>query len=330
MISFANPCFLLFVLLAPLSLFYYFKKYQKERASIRYSDLGLLKNLKPTKRLKQRHIPIFLRSVVILLLAIALARPQSGTKSTEITSEGIDIILVLDISGSMRAEDFKPYNRLYVAKEVIKDFIKGRQTDRVGLVVFSKQAFTQCPLTLDYDVLLKLLDQVDFGMIEDGTAIGMAIATGVNRLEQTKAKSKVMVLLTDGINNSGEIDPATAAEVAKTMGVKIYTIGAGKPGSALYPVQDPIFGKRYIYMENEIDEETLKKIAQLTGGEYFRAKDEKILKRIYQKISELEKTEIKVKEYINYQELFGYFLFLGFGFFLAEIVLANTRYGKIP
>ncbi len=330
MISFASPWFLLIVLLAPFSLFYYFKIYQKNKASIRYSDLGLLRNLKPTNRLKQRHIPIFLRSAVFVLLAIALARPQSGTKSKEITSEGIDIMLVLDISGSMRAEDFKPYNRLYVAKEVIKDFIKGRQTDRIGLVVFSKQAFTQCPLTLDYDVLLRFLDKVKFGMIEDGTAIGMAIATGVNRLKQTKAKSKVMILLTDGINNSGEIDPLTATEVAKTMGVKVYTIGAGKPGSALYPIQDPVFGKRYVYMENELDEVTLKKIAQLTGGEYFRARDEKMLLTIYQKISELEKTEIKVKEYMQYQDLFGYFLVLGFGFFLAEIVLANTRFRRIP
>jgi len=305
-------------------------EYQKRKASIRYSDLGLLKNLKPTRRLKQRHLPLFLRCAVIVLLAIGLARPQSGTKSKEITSEGIDIMLVLDISGSMRAEDFKPYNRLHVAKEVIKNFVRGRQTDRVGLVVFSKQAFTQCPLTLDYDVLLSFLEQVDFGMIEDGTAIGMAIATGVNRLKQTESKSKVMVLLTDGINNAGEINPLTAAEVAKTMRVKVYTIGAGKPGAALYPVKDPIFGKRYIQMENEIDEESLKRIAELTGGVYFRARDEKALLTIYQKISELEKTEIKIKEYVEHQDLFFHFLFLGFGLFLAEIVLGNTAYRKIP
>jgi len=330
MFSFANPWFLILFLLVPLVLFYYYKKYQKEKLSIRYPELKLLKNLKTTSRLKQRHLPIFLRSAVILLLAIALARPQTGMKSTQITSEGIDIMLVLDISGSMRAEDFKPHNRLYVAKEVIKNFIQGRKTDRVGLVVFSKQAFTQCPLTLDYNVLLKFLSQVDFGMIEDGTAIGMAIATGVNRLKETKAKSKVMVLLTDGINNAGEIDPLTAAEVARTMGVKIYTVGAGKPGAALYPIQDPIFGKRYVQLENEIDEKTLKQIAQLTGAEYFRAKDERMLETVYQKISQMEKTEIKVKEYIQHEDLFFYFLFLGFGLFLAEIILANTIYRKIP
>jgi len=330
MIKFANPIFLVFILAVPLMFFFYIKKHKGQKASIRYSDLGLVKRLKPSSRLKQRHITIFLRSLVIVLLAVALARPQSGRKFEEVLSEGIDIILVLDISGSMKAEDFKPENRLHVAKEVIKDFIKGRQTDRIGLVVFSRQSFTQCPLTLDYGVLLNFLDKVDFGMIQDGTAIGMAVANAVNRLRESKAKSKVIILLTDGINNAGEIDPLTAAEVAKTMKIKIYTIGAGKPGSALYPLQDPVFGKRYVYMKNEIDEKTLREIARLTGGQYFRAKDERGLKAIYDQISEMEKTEIKVKEYMQYNELFAQFASLGLLLFVVEIVLSNTRFRKIP
>jgi len=330
MIKFANPMFLAFILAVPLMLFFYLKRFKGRKASIRYSDLGLVKRLKPSSRLRQRHVTIILRSLVIVLLAVALARPQSGRKFQEVLSEGIDIILVLDISGSMKAEDFKPQNRLHVAKEVIKDFIRGRQTDRIGLVVFSRQSFTQCPLTLDYGVLLNFLDKVDFGMIEDGTAIGMALANAVNRLRESQAKSRIIVLLTDGINNAGEIDPLTAADVAKTMEVKIYTIGAGKPGSALYPIQDPIFGKRYVYMRNEIDEETLRKIAQLTGGQYFRAKDETGLKAIYDQISEMEKTEIKVKEYMQYNELFAYFASLGLLLFAGEIFLANTRFRKIP
>ena len=330
MLKFTNPIFLLFILAVPLMFYFYIIKHKGRKASIKYSDLTLVKRLKPSSRLKQRHITIILRSLVIVFLAVALARPQSGRKFQEVLSEGIDIILVLDISGSMRAEDFKPQNRLHVAKEVIKDFIKGRQTDRIGLVVFSQQSFTQCPLTLDYGILLNFLDKVDFGMIEDGTAIGMALANAVNRLRESKAKSKIIVLLTDGINNAGEINPLTAAEVAKTMGVKIYTIGAGKPGSALYPIQDPIFGKRYVYMKNEIDEESLRQIAQITEGQYFRAKDERGLKAIYDQISQMEKTEIKVKEYMQYNELFGYFASLGLILFVGEIVLTNTRFRRIP
>jgi Ca-activated chloride channel family protein len=265
-----------------------------------------------------------------VLLAFALARPQSGRKGQEISSEGIDIVLALDISGSMRAEDFKPHNRLYVAKQVIKEFIEGRRSDRIGLVVFSKQSFTQCPLTLDYGVLFNFLDKVDFGMIEDGTAIGLAIANAVNRLRESEAEGKVVILLSDGRNNAGEIDPITAAQAARAMNVKIYTIGAGKPGNAPYPVDDPIFGRRYIYVENEIDEATLRQIAQITGGEYFRAKDEEGLALIYKQISEMEQTEIKVKEYLQYNELFSNYALAGLLLLVTEIVLANTRYRKIP
>jgi Ca-activated chloride channel family protein len=330
MFRFQDPIFLVFVLVAIGILAYYIKFRRARAASIKYSDINLVRRLKPTFRIRERHVLPVLRTLAIVFLAFALARPQSGRKGQEISSEGIDIILALDISGSMRAEDFKPHNRLYVAKQVIKEFIEGRHTDRIGLVVFSKQSFTQCPLTLDYGVLFNFLDKVSFGMIEDGTAIGLAIANAVNRLRESEAKGKVVILLSDGRNNAGEIDPITAAQAAKAMKVKIYTIGAGKPGNAPYPVDDPIFGKRYIYVENEIDEPTLQQIAQITGGEYFRAKDEEALSRIYKQISEMEQTEIKVKEYLQYNELFSNYALVGLLLLVTEIVLANTRYRKIP
>jgi len=330
MFRFQDPIFLFLIVVAVGILVYYVRFRRSRAASIRYSDINLVRRLKPSFRIRERHILPVLRALAIVLLAFALARPQSGRKGQEISSEGIDIVLALDISGSMRAEDFKPHNRLYVAKQVIKEFIEGRQSDRIGLVVFSKQSFTQCPLTLDYGVLFNFLDKVSFGMIEDGTAIGLAIANAVNRLRESEAKGKVVILLSDGRNNAGEIDPITAAQAAKAMNVKIYTIGAGKPGNAPYPVDDPIFGKRYIYVENEIDEATLEQIARITGGEYFRAKDEEGLALIYKQISEMEQTEIKVKEYLQYNELFSNYALAGLLLLVTEIVLANTRYRKIP
>lgn len=330
MFRFQDPIFLVFIIAAIGILVYYVKFKRARAASIRYSDINLVRRLRPSFRIRERHVLPVLRALAIVFLAFALARPQSGRKGEEISSEGIDIILALDISGSMRAEDFKPHNRLYVAKQVIKEFIEGRRSDRIGLVVFSRQSFTQCPLTLDYGVLFNFLDKVSFGMIEDGTAIGVAIANAVNRLRESEAEGKVVILLSDGRNNAGEIDPITAAQAAKAMNVKIYTIGAGKPGNAPYPVDDPIFGKRYIYVENEIDEPTLGQIAQITGGEYFRAKDEEALSRIYKQISKMEQTEIKVKEYVQYNELFSNYALVGLMLLMVEIVLANTRYRKIP
>jgi Ca-activated chloride channel family protein len=239
-------------------------------------------------------------------------------------------MLALDVSGSMRAEDFKPENRLYVAREEIKRFVSKRASDRIGLVVFSQSSFTQCPLTLDYGVLLNFLDQVRFGMIKDGTAIGMALANCVNRLRESPSKSKVIVLLTDGVNNAGEIDPLTAAGIAKTMGVKIYTIGVGRPGNAMYPVDDPIFGKRYVYLPNEIDEDVLKEIAGKTGGKYFRARSEKELEQIYDEIDSLEKTKVKVNEYVQYEELFPSFVYFGLALLVLEMLLGQTIFRKIP
>jgi Ca-activated chloride channel family protein len=322
--------FLLGAAVIAAMVFHYLKRRKQSAASIRFSDLQIIKRSVKTGRQKYRRLLAALRVAAVAMMIAAFARPQAGTENREVTSEGIDIMLALDISGSMRAEDFKPENRLYVAKEEIKKFVSKRTSDRIGLVVFSQSSFTQCPLTLDYGVLLNFLDQVKFGMIKDGTAIGMALANCVNRLRESTAKSKVIILLTDGVNNAGEIDPLTAASIAKTMGVKIYTIGVGRPGNAMYPVDDPIFGKRYVYLPNEIDEDVLREIAQKTGGKYFRARSERELEQIYDEIDGLEKTKVKVNEYIQYRELFPLFAFLGFGFIVLEMILGQTVFRKIP
>jgi Ca-activated chloride channel family protein len=327
---FANPLFLLLLPIIPLLVWDYFRRAKTREASIVFSDISIPKNIRPGFRVKYRHVPIILRMLAIFIFILALARPQAGQKEEEIITEGIDIMLTLDISGSMKAEDFAPQNRLGAAKDVMRDFIKSRRNDRIGLVVFSRYSFTQCPLTLDYGTLLGLLDKVDIGMIEDGTAIGMALTNAVNRLRDSTVKSKIIVLLTDGVNNAGKIDPLTASKAAKALGVKIYTIGAGKPGGAMYPVEDPIFGKRYVHIDTEIDEALLKNIADETGGLYFRAKDKEGLEEIYKTIGQLEKTKIETKEYANYTELAGVFILPGFIFLLLEIMLANTLFRKIP
>jgi Ca-activated chloride channel family protein len=265
----------------------------------------------------------------LALLIIAFARPQSGIKGEEVTTQGVDIVLTVDISSSMKAEDIKP-NRVEAAKQVAREFIKGRKNDRIGMVVFAADAFTQCPLTLDYGILLSFLDEISIGMIEDGTAIGMGLATAVNRLRTSAAKSKVIILLTDGRNNRGEIDPQTAADASRAFGIKIYTVGAGTHGTALFPYDDPFFGRRYIPMPVDIDEATLREVADKTGGSYFRATDRQSLADIFKEIDALEKTEIKVTEFTRYSELFHIFVWLAMVFLLDEIILANTRFRKIP
>ncbi|MBU1006576.1 MAG: VWA domain-containing protein [Candidatus Omnitrophica bacterium] len=327
---FASPLFLILLSIIPLLAWDYLRRGNLRNASLAFSDISVAKNIRPGFRVKYRHMPMMLRMLAIFIFIIAMARPQAGQKEEEIITEGIDIILTLDTSSSMKAEDFKPQNRLGAAKEVIEEFIKSRKNDRIGLVVFARYSFTQCPLTLDYGTLLDLTEKIDIGIIEDGTAIGMAIANSVNRIRDSQAKSKIIILLTDGINNAGKIDPFTAAKTAKALGIKIYAIGAGKPGVALYPVEDPIFGKRYMQMETEIDEELLRQIADETGGMYFRAKDEKGLRDIYETIGKLEKARIETKEYADYTEIVGGFLLLGIIIFLVETVLTNTVFRKIP
>ena len=276
------------------------------------------------------HLPFVLRISAISLLILCFARPQSSHTEEEVITEGVDIILALDISSSMLAEDFRPNNRLEAAKLVAKDFIKGRKNDRIGMVVFAAKSFTQCPLTLDYGILLNFIDEVESGMIEDGTAIGMAIANAANRLRDSKAKSKVVILLTDGQNNKGQLDPITAAKVSQAFDIRIYTVGVGKRGTALYPVDDPIFGKRYVQMPVQIDEKTLKEIAKITKGSYYRATDKESLDKIFQEIDQLEKTKIEIKQFARFKELFSTYLFMALGLIVAEVVLTNTKFRKIP
>jgi len=331
--EYSLPAIAIFIVAAALillMLYFYFKKRRVQSATVKYSDLKIVHRSARSGRQKFRFMLIVLRILAIAFLVVAFARPQAGTENREVSAETVDIMLALDVSGSMKAEDFKPHNRLYVAKEEIKKFVEKRTSDRIGLVVFSASSFTQCPLTLDYGVLLNFLDQVKFGMIQDGTAIGMALANSINRLRESQSKSKVIILLTDGVNNAGQIDPLTAATIAKTMGVKIYTIGVGKPGNAMYPVDDPIFGKRYVYLPNEIDEASLRQIAEKTGGKYFRARSKEELEQIYDEIDQLEKTEIKVNEYVQYRELFPIFVYLGLALLVLEILLGHTIFRKIP
>ena len=331
MFRFADPLYLLLLLILPLMVWYHWRVLRRRSGKIKYSDVGLLKSLKPTLKQRISQGLFYLRVLAVGLLVLGLARPQSSSKEQEVRTEGVDIVLALDVSSSMLAEDFKPHNRLEAAKLVAQDFIKGRHNDRLGLVVFAGESFTQCPLTLDYGVLLSLLDQVKVADKDwDGTAISMGIINAVNRLRDSKAKSKVVILLTDGVNNRGQVDPITAAKIAQAFNIKIYTIGAGKRGTAMYPVDDPILGRHYVPMQVQIDEETLKQIADITGAKYFRATDSQKLKEIYKAIGEMEKTKIEVKEFTRYSEFFVYFVGLAFVLLLLELVLSNTVFRRIP
>jgi len=331
MFRFEDPWLLVLLLAIPAMVWYGLKS--PGSSHIRFSSLGVLKQLKSPNSLVWHKGLIVLRCLAVALLVLALARPQSGVKSTEISTEGVDIMLCLDTSGSMQAldvkDDDKRVTRLHIVKKVVADFITGRQNDRIGMVVFAREAFTQCPLTLDYGVLLSLMDSVDFGMAGDSTSIGSALGICVKRLKDLKSKSKVIILLTDGRNNSGSLSPLTAADIAKTYNIKVHTIGVGTEGQAPFLV-DSFFGKQYMYQDVDLDEETLKEIAKKTGGTYFRATNTEALKDIYRRIDEMEKTEVKIKEYMEYDELFIRFLIPGLCLLLLEVLLANTRLRKIP
>jgi Ca-activated chloride channel homolog len=323
----ADPVFL--VLLLPLIGMALWRRWRPgAEAHLRFPDAQLFPG--PGWRVWLTHAVPALGYVAGALLIVSLARPQTGAARSEIKSEGIDIVLALDISGSMRAEDFHPNNRLFVAKEVAKKFIDGRPGDRIGLVVFSGGAYTQCPLTLDHGIVESLLDEVDFGQVPDGTAIGMGLATSVNRLREAKGKSKVVILLTDGQNNAGEIDPPTAAKAAHALGVRVYTIGAGTNGPARMPVDDPVFGRRYVTIDASIDEGTLQDIAKETGGQYFRATTAEALEKIYQEIDHMERSEAETVEYVDYNEK-GPMLALVAGLALAgALALSGTVANRIP
>jgi len=325
---FAHPWVLWFLLLVPLLGVLSWRRRRSMVAEMTFSSLQPLHNAPKSLRERLRHAPVALRLLVLSFLIIALARPQAVSSKENISTEGIDIVLVLDISGSMLAEDFEP-NRLVAAKDVAEEFVDGRTNDRIGLVIFSAESFTQCPLTTDYPVLKSLLKEVKKGMIEDGTAIGLALANGVNRLKDSKAKSKVMILLTDGVNNRGEIDPITAAKIAATFGIRVYTVGVGAQGQAPYPVETP-FGIQRRLVPVDLDEKTLTAVADMTGGKYYRATDNRKLKAIYKEIDQLERTKIEVTAYKRYTELFSSWLMGALLVLLVEVGLASTVLRKIP
>ena len=322
-----HPEFLFLLLFLPFLLWYLRRK---NSGRICFSDLRVSHQIMPSFWVRCLPVMNFARFLIVVLMIFALARPQSSQSREQITSEGIDILLILDISGSMKAEDFKPDNRLHAAKAVIHDFLGDRKNDRIGLVVFAGESYTQCPLTLDYRVLGNLLLNVEIGMLEDGTAIGDALANAINRLRHSTVQSKIAILLTDGENNAGTIDPLTAAQAAQALNIKVYTIGMGKEGGALIPYRDPVFGLQYSRTRTHVDEEMLKQIAEITDGRYFRATDNQKLAEIYKEINQLETTKIEVTEYIRYKELAAYPLIPATLLLILEIILSNTRLRRIP
>ncbi|MCH7496095.1 MAG: VWA domain-containing protein [Candidatus Marinimicrobia bacterium] len=316
MITFENISFLWLLLALPFYLEWYRRKNDARRSKLRFSETSIFGLIQKRRVPLKVHLPFALRMIAIALLVVGFARPRSGVTNQEVTTEGIDIMLVLDISSSMEARDFRP-NRLEAAKKVAKHFIENRVNDRIGLVVFASETFLQAPLTLDYDILREFLRKVTIVPKKyDGTAIGLAIASGVNRLKNSDAKSKVMILLSDGSNNSGEIQPITAAELAATFDVKIYTVGAGTRDRRL--------------LQSGLDEAILRQIAETTNGKYYHASNEERLLDIYEEINELEKTEIKVKEYTRFKELYSFFLLPGVLLLLMEIFTGLTYSRRLP
>ena len=326
---FANPTYLYLLLLLIPMIGWYIYKLSKSQASLQVSSTEVFDASGTSSwKIWLRHVPFILRTLAIAILIVILARPQSTNSWQNSSTEGIDIVLAMDISTSMLAQDLKP-NRLEASKDVASSFINGRPNDNIGLVVFAAESFTQCPLTTDHTVLLNLFKDIQPGIIQDGTAIGLGLANAVSRIKDSQAKSKVIILLTDGVNNTGEIAPVTAAEIAKTFGIRVYTIGVGTQGEAPYPFQTA-FGIQYQNVPVEIDEQTLKQMAATTGGQYFRATDNASLKEIYSEIDKMEKTKISVQEYSKKQEEYKNWAILLFVLLLIEILLRNTLLRNIP
>jgi Ca-activated chloride channel family protein len=328
-IEFANPWFFWLLLVIPLMIWWFLKTRSRRKAAFTVSSLEGLKKIPVSWKVRLRPLLLVLRLLAIALLIVALARPQTSNVTENINSEGIDIVLCLDVSGSMLAEDFHP-NRIEAAKKVATEFVEQRPSDRIGLVIFAGESFTQCPITTDHAVLVNQIRKVNSGMLEDGTAIGMGLATSVDRLRDSKAKSKVIILLTDGVNNTGLIDPATALEIAKLYKIRVYTIGVGTHGVAPYPVPMPDGSIQMQNMKVQIDEALLKKIADQTGGEYFRATDNRSLASIYSQIDKMEKTKVKITAFKRYGELFFPFALAALGLFLVEIIGRYTLFRSLP
>ena len=325
MYLFADPVCLVLLIIPVWIFISYFLKKGKSDPSVRFPSISMFKKIGTGMGSFKRILSLFLVVETLSLLIIAMARPQSERYSRTRTDQGIDIILALDISSSMEAMDFQPKTRIEAAKEVVNNFIEKRQSDRIGIVVFAAQSFTLCPLTLDYEMLASFLDHSEDSRIEDGTAIGSAIATSVNRLKNSEAKSKIIILLTDGMNNRGNIDPLTAAKVSRTLGVKIYTIGVGSEGLAPIKIDGNI-----VMAETHIDEETLKEVSRITNGNYYRAKNKSELQGIYGEINKLETSKITYNEWIEYDEKYMGFLKAGFIFLLISFVLDRTFLRRLP
>lgn len=326
-ITFANPKLLWGLLIIPAAILWYIFRHKKQEASVRYSDTTGFDNLPRSWKVYARHLLFALQMAALGLLIVAMARPQSSSTSETSNIEGIDIILAQDISGSMLARDLKP-DRLEASKQVAADFVESRPTDRMGLVVFAGESFTQVPLTTDHGIMLNMLKELKTGMIDDGTAIGDGLATAINRLKDSEAVSRVIILLTDGLNNAGSVDPYTAAELAKLYGIRVYTVGVGSYGTAPFPV-NTIFGTQYQQMRVEIDEKLLTTIANSSGGKYFRATSNQKLDEIYDEIDKLERSKIEVTEFRHLHEEFYPLVAWALGLLLLEFILRKTVFRTI-
>lgn len=326
--TFHNPEYLLGLLVLIPMVYWFLKELHQADASLQISSHRNLAGFPGSMKVKLRNLPFYLRFIAIALLVVAIARPQSSNSWRSENTEGIDIMITMDISGSMLAEDFKP-NRLQASQSVANEFILSRPNDNIGLVLFAAKSFTQCPLTTDHAVLINLFNNINYGMIEDGTAIGLGLANAVARLKESKAKSKVVILLTDGDNNRGDIAPVSAGELAKALGIRVYTIGVGSYGMVNIPVQTPL-GQQYQQIESAFDETPLKEIADMTGGQYFRATNNEKLRDIYAEIDQMEKTKINVREYSRKYEEYFLFALAAMVLLVAEVLLRNVYLRKIP
>lgn len=325
--AFASPAWLLLLLALPV--FWLWARARRRRALV-LPALATAGDLPRTWRERLRAVPEVFRVLAFACGILALARPQELSAGRPVTTSGVDIVLALDASGSMKAEDFQPRNRLEVAKKAAVDFIADRPSDRIGLVTFAGQAVTQAPLTLDHDILMTTVRRVAIGGLAEGTAIGTALATAVNRLRASDARSRVVILLTDGVNNAGQIDPLTAAETARVLGVKVYTIGVGTTGEAPYLLEDPRFGRRYVRVVVRIDEEILRGIAARTGGQYFRATDPQALTQVYAEIDRLERSPLTGRRPVVRLDRYLWVLLPALAFVVMEGVLRGTLFRRLP
>lgn len=328
MFRFEDPWVLALLAVIPLVIGLRYRQAPRP-ATLRYAALDTVREAGGGVAGWLHRVPSVLRALAVTAMVVALARPQTGVSSENILTEGIDILMVLDVSSSMLAEDLEP-NRLEAAKIVAADFVAGRINDRIGLVAFAGAAFTQAPLTADRGVVAGLLGELDVGMIEDGTAVGMGLATSVKRLQASPASSQVVVLLTDGRNNRGEIGPVTAAQMAQALGVRVYTIGVGTRGTARVPLDDGRGGTEYVTMQVDVDEATLRQVAEATGGRYYRATDNESLAAIYDEIDQLERTEIEVENFTTFDERFPLVLLSGLALLVLELVLRQTVLRRLP